>query len=208
MKILVNDLQDNSRCLFWGQTRTNKYILVYICWANNVKPRGIKVKVNSLRPRSGVEAHSTLSLTSALDGNGQRQAPTALPPGKRQGNNRIGGWVGPRTGLDGCGKSRRANQPVESRCIEHARPAYSHMAHTVVRLPTDRWSADAVLYHVHIAFHTQSQHPHPLDTATIKTAGRQAMRKSSPNLTLVPGDVAPNAPWELVTSSLKVFYTK
>jgi len=36
---------------------------------------------------------------------GQRHAMTALPPG----NTRypfIGGWVGPRVGLDGCGKSR------------------------------------------------------------------------------------------------------
>jgi hypothetical protein len=34
---------------------------------------------------------------------GQRHAPAALPPGKRPGT---GGWVGPRAGLDGCGKSR------------------------------------------------------------------------------------------------------
>ena len=45
---------------------------------------------------------STLSLTSALDGvNGQRQAPVALPPGKRPGTRHIGGWVGLRAGLDG-----------------------------------------------------------------------------------------------------------
>ena len=33
-------------------------------------------------------------------------APAALPPGKRPGTDFIGGWVGPRAGLDGCGKSR------------------------------------------------------------------------------------------------------
>jgi hypothetical protein len=50
---------------------------------------------------------STLSLTSALDGvGGQRHAPAALPLGKRPGAHCIGGWVGPRSGLDGCGKSR------------------------------------------------------------------------------------------------------
>jgi hypothetical protein len=37
---------------------------------------------------------------------GQRHAPATLPPGKRAGNNYIGGWVGPRAGLDECGNSR------------------------------------------------------------------------------------------------------
>jgi hypothetical protein len=36
----------------------------------------------------------------------QRQAPAALPPGNRNGNYGIGDWVGPRAGLDGCGKPR------------------------------------------------------------------------------------------------------
>ena len=50
---------------------------------------------------------STLSLTSALDGvGGQRHAPAALSPGERPGNHCVGGWVGPRAGLDGCGMSR------------------------------------------------------------------------------------------------------
>jgi len=38
---------------------------------------------------------------------GQRHAPAALPPGRKPGNHRTGGWVGPMTGLDGCGKYRR-----------------------------------------------------------------------------------------------------
>jgi len=37
---------------------------------------------------------------------GQRHAPAALPPGKRPGTHCIGRWVGPRDGLDGCGKFR------------------------------------------------------------------------------------------------------
>jgi len=50
---------------------------------------------------------STLSLTSALDGvGGQRHAPAALHPEKRPGTYCTGGWVGPKAGLDGCGKSR------------------------------------------------------------------------------------------------------
>ena len=37
---------------------------------------------------------------------GQHHAPAALSPGKRPGTHCIGGWVGPRAGTDGCGKSR------------------------------------------------------------------------------------------------------
>ena len=37
---------------------------------------------------------------------GHRNSPAALPPGKRHGTHFIGGWVGPRAGLDGCGKFR------------------------------------------------------------------------------------------------------
>ena len=53
---------------------------------------------------------------------GQRHAPAALPPGKKPGTHCIGGWVGPRTGLEVCGKScpppgfdHRTVQPVASR---------------------------------------------------------------------------------------------
>jgi hypothetical protein len=53
---------------------------------------------------------------------GQLHVPAALPPGKRPGTHCIGGWVGPRAGLDRCGKSRpqpgfdpRTVQPVTSR---------------------------------------------------------------------------------------------
>ena len=52
---------------------------------------------------------------------GQRHAPAALTR-ERLGTNCIGGWVGPRAGLDGCGKSRpppafdpRTVQPVANR---------------------------------------------------------------------------------------------
>jgi hypothetical protein len=37
---------------------------------------------------------------------GQLNAQAALPPGKRPATHGIGGWVGPRAGLDGCEKSR------------------------------------------------------------------------------------------------------
>jgi hypothetical protein len=49
----------------------------------------------------------TLSLISVLDGvGGKSHALAAVSLGKRPGTHYIGGWVGPRDGLDGCGKSR------------------------------------------------------------------------------------------------------
>jgi hypothetical protein len=43
----------------------------------------------------------------ALEGvRGQRHAPAALYPRERPGTHCTGGWVGPRAGLDRCGKSR------------------------------------------------------------------------------------------------------
>ena len=62
----------------------------------------------------------TLSLTSALDGGvgGKRHDPPDLP----LGTHFVGGWVGPRAGLDRCEKSRpppgfepQTVQPVASR---------------------------------------------------------------------------------------------
>jgi len=53
---------------------------------------------------------------------GHLHAPAALPPGKTWYPLCIGGWVGPRAGLDGCEKSRpttgfdpRTVQPVANR---------------------------------------------------------------------------------------------
>jgi len=39
---------------------------------------------------------------------GRRHVQAALPPGKRAGTHCIGGWLGPRAGLEGCGKSEGA----------------------------------------------------------------------------------------------------
>ena len=52
----------------------------------------------------------------------QRHALAALPPGNRPGTLCIGGWVGHRAGLDGCGKSR---PPTEIRSPD--RPARSDL---------------------------------------------------------------------------------
>ena len=76
----------------------------------------------------GWRYNSILSLTSALDGvGGQRQALATLPPAKRPGTHCIGGWLGPRAGVDSCGKSHptpgfdpRTVQPVASRYTDYA----------------------------------------------------------------------------------------
>ena len=59
---------------------------------------------------------------------GQRHAPAALPPGKGSGIHFIGGWDGPRSRLDVCGKSGPHRdsisiQPVASRYTDWAIPA-------------------------------------------------------------------------------------
>jgi len=46
-----------------------------------------------------------------MEEGGQRHAPAALSPGKGTGTYCIGGWVGPRAGLDRCGKSRPPPTP-------------------------------------------------------------------------------------------------
>ena len=43
---------------------------------------------------------------------GQRHAPAALPPGKTPGTHWIRGWVGPRAGVDGYGKSHLQRDSV------------------------------------------------------------------------------------------------
>jgi len=43
---------------------------------------------------------------------GQPQAPADLAPGKRPGTYRMGGWVGPRAGLEGSGKSRPHRESI------------------------------------------------------------------------------------------------
>ena len=81
-------------------------------------------------PRTGHEGpegeqmySSTLPSTSALDGDGwSTPRPGRFTPRERPDTHCIGGWVGPRAGLDVCRKSRpppgfdpRTVQPVASR---------------------------------------------------------------------------------------------
>ena len=62
---------------------------------------------------------------------GQRHAPSALTPWNKTSTRSTLGWVGPRAGLDPCGKSRPLSvfdpqnvQPVASRYTDWAIPAH------------------------------------------------------------------------------------
>ena len=76
---------------------------------------------------------STLSLTSALDGvEGPRHSGSIKPPPPR-GRPGIGCWVGPRDGLDKCGKSHphrffpQTIQPTASHYTNYATLSITHM---------------------------------------------------------------------------------
>ena len=84
------------------------------CWLLCVlRGAGMQSK-GKVHPRTVHEAlkgeyrySSTLSLTSALDGGWwSTPQPGRFTPCERPGTHCTGGWVGPRAGLDGCGKSR------------------------------------------------------------------------------------------------------
>ena len=74
---------------------------------------------------------STLSSASALvEGRWSTPRPGRFTPGKDPGTHCTGGWVGPRAGLDGCGKilpppgfDPRTVQPVASHYTDWAIPA-------------------------------------------------------------------------------------
>jgi hypothetical protein len=93
------------------------------------------------RPRTGLEGpegegySSTLSLTSALYGGGwSTPRPGRFTPGKETQYPLYRRLVGPRAGLDGCGKSRRplgsdprTVQAVGSRYTGYAIPAHNEL---------------------------------------------------------------------------------
>jgi hypothetical protein len=68
----------------------------------------------AMKAHRGLDIYaSTFSLTSALDGiGGQLHVPASLPPGKRCGTHRIGGWMGIRAGLNGRRKSRLSRDSI------------------------------------------------------------------------------------------------
>ena len=55
-------------------------------------------------------------MTAALEGvSGQQHAPAARYPRERAGTHFTGGWMGPRAGLDGRGKSRPHRDSIPDR---------------------------------------------------------------------------------------------
>jgi len=63
--------------------------------------------MQAVRPIEGVEVQLYSFLTTALEGvRCQRYAAAALYPQERLGTHCTESWVGPRAGLDRCGKSR------------------------------------------------------------------------------------------------------
>ena len=114
----------------------------------------VKIKFplyQTIRARGGgenVQLHSFV--TSVLDGvSGQRNTLAFLPPGKEF--HCIGGWVGPRQGLDKCGNTSpaefepRAIPPVGS---DHAIPAYTH-THTHTRVLYTYTSTTYIYIHMY-----------------------------------------------------------
>ena len=83
-------------------------ILAPRLWLQNVAEtcKG-KGKVLPRRSHEGPEGEYRYRSTTIyqMRVGGQLNAPAALPPGKRPGTHCIAGWVDPRAGLDGCGKS-------------------------------------------------------------------------------------------------------
>ena len=68
-------------------------------------------------------------MTMALEGGeGSRHAPSALYPWEKPGTHCTGGWVGPRAGLDRCGKSRPPPPGFEPRTVQPIASRYTNYA--------------------------------------------------------------------------------
>jgi hypothetical protein len=104
------------------------YLYCYSAYFTSLYSIKVKVKVTTEEATKAQRCSSTLSLTSALDGvGGQRHAPAALPLGKRPGTHCVGGWVGPKVGVDGCGKSRPPTG-IRSRTVQAVASCYTDSA--------------------------------------------------------------------------------
>jgi hypothetical protein len=69
---------------------------------------------------------------------GQRHAPAAIYPRERPGTPCTGGWVGPRAGLDRCGKSHPHRCPISNLPARNQLLYWlSYQAHTVWRNETE-----------------------------------------------------------------------
>ena len=99
---------------------TQKQVMVGIKTSSRGASQLVKVTFTleqAMKAQKGRRGIALLCLSSRrkMGVGDQRQAPAALPPGDSVPT--VGGWVGPRAGLDGCGKSRphRDSTPGPSR---------------------------------------------------------------------------------------------
>jgi len=80
---------------------------------------------------------------------GQRHAPVAIPPVKRPGTHRTGGWVGLRSGLDDRGKPRPPpvfdppNRPVRSASLYRLHSA--ELTYLMQILPVTLYNANTTV---------------------------------------------------------------
>jgi hypothetical protein len=90
-----------SRKILYTHTHTHTHIYIYICVC--VSP--ILQSTKALRESRGIALLRFLDLGTRRGWGGQRHAPAALYTPERPGTHCAWGWVGPRAGLDRCGKS-------------------------------------------------------------------------------------------------------
>ena len=127
------------------------YIYIYICKGKGEGKGKVHPRTGHDGPEGEKMYSATLSLNSALDGVGvQRHTSAALPPAKRPSTHFTEGWVVPRAGPDGCGKSLpppafdpQTVQLVASRHSDHAIPA--KLLYLSVILAVDKLNAQIIL---------------------------------------------------------------
>ena len=100
----IQPLKVSTRDFSWGKGGRCVWLTTYHpCSAETSRKSGALIYPEPLGPPRPVAGDIYFTL---LDGvGGQRQAPSALPPERKSGTYCIGGWVGPRAGLDVYGQS-------------------------------------------------------------------------------------------------------
>ena len=103
----VLNRQSTMKCNFVKRKHVELSLNSYIHTGALYHPEGkVYTRTGYEGPYGEKRYSSALSLTSALDGWVVNATLRPLYPRKRPGTHCIGGWVGPRAGLDRCGKSR------------------------------------------------------------------------------------------------------
>jgi hypothetical protein len=117
-----------------------------------------KGKVNATTVNKGPQQEwrysYTLPLTSALDGVGsQCYTPADLPPGKKPGTKCTEGCVGPRGGLDNCGKSRSPTSPRYYYAITKLIYMYVHTCKVFFSTPVCFFHPERYCCHMSFCIH-------------------------------------------------------